>query len=277
MLGAMLVSAITVSKEAAPLVIAMVMGVPAAFVIYLMARQMSRFAASGRQFAEQFSALLPWQPGSFEDLCWDGSYSRTSGPFRTRLRFALNSQREMRKEADSDDIDIDKLSPGLASFELRTVGLPVPLMTFRRLATFRTSEHAVELSIRFRFPGFAVREAKVSIDGQAVGDFECGDKEVAARNSSGEVVGTWQTGRRLLDILDPGTDPSRAPLRIRGRQIAAVLAPTVAAWAHSMRVSGGTLCREVASPLANHERQWLLATVALSTYCLGVSRGFKTK
>lgn len=272
----MLVSAITVPEKDAFLVQIGFVAAIALVMLTLIVLQLRRMAGQAAEFNEEFARLRDWSQEAFADLCWIGNYSRSASPFGTRLRFVLNSRRELNKEAERDDGEPPGQHPGWASVELVTRRLLLPLATFRRRLELRTSEHAVTLDIRFKFPGLVLHRARAQIDGRPLGVFEAGACEVTLRDESGPAVGVWETGQRLLGVFSSG-ELRRGPLKVQGAVVAEVLVAAISSWAQSLSRQSSPWCTDVRESLTDHQRKWLLATVALAAYAVGVSRGFQTK
>lgn len=271
----MLVAAITISAKYAPLVLLILFGLPAAFVLWMFVRQIRRFSERGRQFDDTFKQLLPWKSAAWADLSWDGSYSRSAGPFGTHLRFVLQSRSAIREHERRGATNLDFHPPGLASFELRTRSFIAPLTTYSRRATLRTSAHTVDLTIRFGFPGLALDEAVAALDGRPLGRFQVTTGAVRLHDLNGAVIGEWKTGKRLLGLMSAAEAAPHSPLHVGDRHLGDVLACDIATWGNVVRNTSATFLNDVAPDLSDAEQHWLLATLALSAYCAGISRGFK--
>ena len=268
-------AAITISEKYAPVVLLLIFGPPAAFIFWMFVRQIRRFSDRGRQFDDHFTQLLPWKSDAWADLSWDGSYSRSAGPLGTRLRFVLQSLRASREHEKRGTMGADFHPPGWASFELRTRSFFAPLTTYSRKATLRTTAHTIDLAIRFSFPGLALDEAVITLDGRPLGRFAVKASSVLLHDPTGEIVGEWQTGKRLLGLMSSTEADIHRPLQFGGRHLADVLACDIGTWGNVVRNTNAASLKNVSPDLSDTEQQWLLATLALSAYCSGISRGFK--
>lgn len=270
------IAAIVLSEPWAPVVQALFVIIPAAIMILLLLVQARRMRRTFSGFDKAFTGLLPWREDAFSDLCWLGDYARSSGPFRSRLRFVLNSLANLQREDKDEPFILEGGRRGPASFELRTTGLPQPLLVWRRRATLRTPRETVTLQLHCGLPFPILRRARVEVDGAWLGDFEAGQHEILLRDRSGEIIGSWRTETRLLANRDDGR-LRRGELRLRGGLLAKVIVPTLPLWNVTLRSQTPPLCEHVLPQPSAEQRHWLIATLALTCYGLAVSRGFASR
>lgn len=272
------VAAIAVPAEWAPILTMGFVGGIALVMVGMVVSQVRRMRAASGAFDEAFTKLTRWQEDSLAGLCWTGDYSRSSGPFRSRLRFVLNSSRSLRTEDADDDFLLESHRRGPAAFELRTAGLLQPLLVWKRQATLRTRQETLTLELRCGFGIPRLRSARVERDGQWLGDFivAADGRQIALRDRSGEVVGSWQTGQRPLAFFDTG-ELRRGALLMRGDHLGDLIVPSLPVWNSSLRSRAVPLLENTHSGITDEQRAWLLAAVALCCYALGVSRGFASR
>jgi hypothetical protein len=247
-------------------------------MVGMLVGQLRRMRSLSQSFDSAFTQLLEWKPDSMADLSWGGDYAYSAGPFRSRLRFVLNRLSDLRDEGFGERLLIEGHRGGPACFELHTTGVLRPLLVWRRRATLRTRQETLSLHLRCSLGMWRLRSARVENNGQWVGDLTVAPdgSVIALSDSSGESVGQWKTGQRLLKWFDPGL-PQRGPLLVRGQHLGDILVPSVPLWNNSMRCRAEPLITNPRSVLTSEQRSWLLAVLAISTYALGVSRGMSAR